>query len=86
MIVKIVLKPSENSSIAIWGHNFRLAKRFVDRIQLGQEIDLVGVLKYNQNVAFELGASGFVPDELMRFWFGGSDVAWWGYCAARVSF
>jgi hypothetical protein len=86
MIVKIVLKPSENSSITMRGHNFLLAKRFVDRILLGQEIDLVGVLNYNENVAFELGASGFVPDELMRFWFGGSDVAWWGYCAARVWF
>ncbi|MBI4417933.1 MAG: hypothetical protein HY563_04085 [Ignavibacteriales bacterium] len=42
--------------------------------------------RYNSAVGFELGASAFIPGEIMRARFGGAAVGFWGYLAASVSF
>lgn len=53
---------------------------------MGQEIDIVGTWRYNKHVAFEMGLSGFLPAEIMKSRFSGSDVSTWGYLSASVTF
>jgi hypothetical protein len=87
MIVKIVLKPSERSTVNVWFHNFAMAdKGSLSSGSFGQELDLTSSFAYNNNVSFELGVSAFLPGDFMRSTFRGSDVAWWGYAATKVWF
>ena len=53
---------------------------------MGQEIDIVGAWRYNKHVVFEMGLSGFLPGEVMKSRFSGSDVATWAYLSASVAF
>jgi hypothetical protein len=70
---------SEKISTTLWVHHFDLQQRLNDENELGQEIDAVTVWQYNKHVAFELGASAFVPGLVMRQRFGSSDVSLWCY-------
>jgi hypothetical protein len=87
MIVKIVLKPSERSTVNVWFHNFAMAdKGSLASGSFGQECDVTCSFAYNNNVSLELGVSAFLPGDVMRSTFRGSDVAWWGYAATKVWF
>jgi hypothetical protein len=70
----------------VTGHNFRLAEYYVGRKNLGQEIDVVGTLRYGKHVMFEVGGGSFFPDEIMKFEYGGEDPAFWGYAMVTAGF
>jgi hypothetical protein len=86
MYLDVTLKPSEASSVLIRAHNFMLAEPWSGNRDLGQELDIVGTLHYNEHVAFDVGASTFIPSTVMRAWFNGADAAWWGYLSTLVWF
>ena len=86
MYVELLLKPFAASSIVVRAHNFMLAEPWSGQRDLGQELDVVGIFDYNEHVAFEAGASTFIPATVMRAWFNGADAAWWGYLTTRVWF
>jgi hypothetical protein len=65
-------------------HHFMLAKKWADQLDLGQEIDITASWEIDSNVSIEGGASGFIPGSLMRLWFNGADIAWWGYLTTRA--
>jgi len=86
MYLELLLKPFASSSIVVRAHNFVLAEPWSGQRDLGQELDVVGIFNYNEHVAFETGASTFIPATVMRAWFNGADAAWWGYLTTRVWF
>lgn len=87
LILKVTLKPSESATLNLWFHNFSMAdKGTLPSGTFGQEIDVTSSISYTKNVSFELGVSAFVPGDILRTTFRGSDVAWWGYGTARVWF
>lgn len=87
MIVRIVLKPSERSTVNVWFHNFAMAdKGSLASGSFGQECDVTSSFAFSNNVSLELGVSAFLPSDVMRSTFRGSDVAWWGYAATKVWF
>jgi hypothetical protein len=84
--LKLTCKPAEHLSITAWGHAFWLAQSLIGLWSLGEEADIVAAFEYDGHVTLELGAAGFLPEDLMRIQFNGSDVAWWGYSTVRVRF
>ncbi len=86
LYLRSTLPLSESTSASIWIHQFSHEKEVAGKKGLGQEVDCVLLYKYNSAVAFELGASAFLPDELMRQRFGGAGTSFWGYLAATVAF
>ncbi len=86
LFLRTSLQLSEKQVFHCWIHHFTYHQPVDGQRVLGQEIDLVLNFRYNKNVTFDVGASAFVPDALMRQRFGGSDVAFWGYVQALVVF
>lgn len=84
--IRLVSNPSSSSSVSLWLHDFATAESAGGVSAIGQEIDLVWLIRYNRHVVLEAGMSGFVPGDRMRSRFGGNDVATWGYVSASVSF
>ncbi|MBI1930343.1 alginate export family protein [Candidatus Poribacteria bacterium] len=53
----------------------------------GQEVDLTAVYRYHKALGFTLGASLFLPGELMKARFGGNDApAFWSYLMTTANF
>lgn len=65
-------------------HYFTLAKKWGGQVDLGQEIDITATWTVDSNVSISGGASAFIPGALMRSWFGGADVGWWGYLTTHA--
>ncbi len=86
LLVRATMKVSDQGTLNFWFHNFSLAEDVNGEKGLGQEIDLTYLCKYNSNVNLELGASTFIPGELMRSAFGTADAAFWGYFSTTVNF
>ncbi len=86
IVARATLALSDQLTTNIWLHNFSYAQPVTDQSALGQEVDIVASYRYNSRVAFELGASAFVPAYNMRARFGGADTALWGYLSMLVSF
>ncbi len=87
LYARVVLKASESTTISIWFHNFTAAHTAnLSSATFGQEIDIVGLVNYNKHLSFELGASAFLPGDLMRRSFRADDTAFWGYATTRVWF
>lgn len=84
--VRSVSSPTSSSTVSLWVHDFATAESLGGRSSMGQEIDIVGTWRYNKHVAFEMGLSGFLPAEIMKSRFSGSDVSTWGYLSASVTF
>ncbi|MBM4169329.1 MAG: hypothetical protein FJ215_09255 [Ignavibacteria bacterium] len=76
----------DNLSANLWLHNFSYGQPVGGESALGQEVDIVASYRYNAKVAFELGASTFIPAHNMRVRFGGADAALWGYLSLMVTF
>ncbi|MBI3195800.1 MAG: alginate export family protein, partial [Ignavibacteriae bacterium] len=86
VLFRATMKVSDQGTCNFWFHNFSLAQDVNGEKGLGQEIDLTYLCKYNSNLNFELGASTFIPGEMMRTKFGGADAAFWGYLSTSVHF
>lgn len=80
--------------ISVDGHSFRLDRAAtytngqggtVQENSLGQELDLTTTLKYSANVSLVVGASAFVPGEVMRR-ARGSGTSYWTYLMSTVTF
>lgn len=84
--VRLVSAPTPSSTLSLWVHDFAAAESPGGKSTMGQEIDIVGVWRYNKHAVFEMGLSGFLPGEVMRSRFSGSDVATWAYLSASVAF
>jgi hypothetical protein len=84
--LRLTVRPAEDLSVSVTGHNFRLAEYYVGRRNLGQEVDLVGTYSYNKHLRFEIGGGGFFSDEIMKFEFGGEDPGLWGYVSVTAGF
>jgi hypothetical protein len=82
----VVLKTSENTSVHCELHDLRLAESLSGQRALGQELGIIGNLKYNKFVSFEVGACAFIPGKVIRAAYGSSDVSEWAYLTALVSF
>ena len=84
--VRAILHPSDIIYLSFTLHDFHLAESLGGEKALGQELDIIGNLKYNKFVSFELGACAFIPGKVIRTIFNGADVSQWAYLTARVSF
>ncbi|MDH3252339.1 MAG: alginate export family protein [Ignavibacteria bacterium] len=77
-------RPTTAIALSVRLHHLMLAKTWSGQLDLGQEIDMTAAWEVDANVSIEAGASGFVPGTIMRSWFNGSDIAWWGYLTTRA--
>lgn len=77
---------SEKIGANVWFHHFSYAQSVGGEKTLGQEVDIVAQYRYNKNLTFDIGASAFLPDHLMRQRFNGSDAALWWYLQTTATF
>ncbi|HLB00735.1 MAG TPA: alginate export family protein [Bacteroidota bacterium] len=83
---KVMLNFSDRAGASIWYHRFNLAEKGGGGDDLGHEIDITGTFRYSPAVSFEAGFCAFLPGEVMRARFAGSDAGLWGYLATAVTF
>ncbi|MEX0737355.1 MAG: hypothetical protein WD182_07945 [Bacteroidota bacterium] len=76
--IRLVSSPIPAATPSLWVHDFAFAESLGGESSVGQEIDVVWLWRYNRHAMFEAGVSGFLPAEIMRARFGGSDGATWG--------
>jgi hypothetical protein len=86
LLARATFAVSEKVASNVWFHHFSYAQRVGGEKTLGQELDIAAQYKHNKNLTFDVGASMFLPDQLMRQQFRGSDAALWGYLQTTVSF
>ena len=89
MNVRTILTPVDASEVSIALHRFTAQQPVLSGEPVkafGDELDVIGAYRYSGNIAFELGLTAFVPEELMRTTFGGSDIGYWSYGSMVVSF
>jgi hypothetical protein len=82
----VVMNPTENTIVHCELHDFRLAESLSGQRALGQELDIIGNMRYNKYVNFEIAACAFIPGKVMRAAYGSADVSQWGYLSVQVSF
>jgi hypothetical protein len=84
LFLLIDARPWTELSLAVKLHEFLLAEAWNGDQGVGQELDVRGCVKAWDHAAFEFGASLFVPETIMRAWYMGADVSWWGFITTRV--
>lgn|GEM_PF-7069905 len=84
--VTLVSRPSDNSTVTIFIHDFALSESRTSDSSLGQEVDFVGQWRAGKNFVLEGWVSACIPGHFMRSFYRGSDVALWGDVSATVSF
>jgi hypothetical protein len=86
LMAKFRVQPHKKLTLSADFHRFLSAKKINDESNFGQEIDLTAIYRYHQALNFTLGASMFLPDELMEKRFGGNDdPAFWLYLTTAVN-
>ena len=87
MMIKFQVTPDEKTTLKLDLHQLLSAKTVKDTNNFGQEVDLTLIYDYHETLTFTLGASVFLPGELMQSRFdGNSDMAVWGYVMTMANF
>ena len=87
IMMKLEVAPNRKLSVRVDVHQFMPAKRIVNGDSYGQEVDVTALYRYHEVLRFTLGASLFIPDELMQTRFRGNDnLAFWAYLMTTANF
>ena len=87
LMVKFQITPHKKLTVKADAHQFIPAKKVRGTRNYGQEVDLTAFYHYHEVLDFVLGASLFLPGELMEAMFrGNSDPAFWAYLMTTANF
>ena len=87
LMAKFQLSPHKTLTLKADLHQFMSAKKVKSENNYGQEVDLTAIYRYYKALGFTLGASLFLPGELMKARFGGNDApAFWSYLMTTANF
>ena len=87
LMVKFQITPHRKLTVKADAHQFIPAKKVAGARNYGQEVDLTALYHYHEVLDFVLGASLFLPGELMEAMFrGNSDPAFWAYLMTTANF
>ena len=89
MYLRTILVPSTAADVSLTLHRFTAQQPVLPgepSKSFGDELDVTGTYRCNSSIVLEMGWTAFVPEELMRTTFGGSDTGYWGYGSMIVSF
>ncbi len=87
VMAKFQIQPHQKLTLNADVHQFMSAKKVKSENNYGQEVDLTAIYRYQKALGFTLGASLFLPGELMKARFGGNDApAFWSYLMTTANF
>ena len=87
MMLKFQVTPYEKTILKLDLRQLLSAQTVKNANNFGQEVDLTFIYDYHEALSFTLGASIFLPGELMQARFkGNNDMALWGYVMTMANF